>query len=89
MAVITLSETPGSAVSGINNTKKVANTATPVINPTFSSLDRVSGPADAPVNYNILQLDAPGSGSRKAEPGVLGGRRPPRGLLFPRGYYNR
>jgi hypothetical protein len=89
MANITLSETPGAAVDGFNDTKLIANTSTPVITPTFSSLERVSGPANAPQNYNIADLDAPGSGDRKNDRGFLRGRRPYFGLLFPRGYYNR
>ena len=67
----------------------VASTATAVINPTFSSVARTSSPANAPTNFNIDDLTDPPSGSRAAERGLLYGRRPHRGLLFPRGYYNK
>lgn len=89
MANITLSETPTESISGFNKTKLVSNTSTAVITPEFSSVSRVSGPPVAPQNFNIADLDAPGTGTRRAERGFLGGRRPYFGLLFPRGYYNR
>lgn len=89
MANILLSETPQSAVSGFNKTKLTANTATGFISAVFSSLQRVAGPADAPKNFNISDLDSPGSGTRQTVRGFLRGRRPFFGLLFPRGYYNR
>ena len=91
MANITLSETPGTAVSGFDTTKLVANTATAVIDPDYSSLVRVTGPANAPQNYDITDLDkgsSPRESSRSSR-GLLRGRRPFFGLLFPRGYYNR
>ena len=91
MANITLSETPDTAVSGFNKTKLVPNTSTAVITPDFSSLDRVSGPSDAPQNFEITDLDRGSSPAerRRSERGFLRGRRPYFGLLFPRGYYNR
>jgi hypothetical protein len=90
MANITLSETPGSAVFLCDKTKElVQTTATPFITPNFSSLDRVAGPAYSSRNFNIGDLDSPGTGTRKTERGFLRGRRPYFGLLFPRGYYNR
>jgi len=89
MAQIILSETPGSAVS-LNKTKKVATTATAVITPKFSSVDRISSPPTNPINFNISDLGAfGGTGSRNAIPGFLQGKRPKFGLLFPRGYYNK
>jgi hypothetical protein len=89
MANITLSETPGSALSGYNKTKEVSTTSTPFIEPVFSSIDRVAGPPDTPQNFNIAQLDAQGTADNTSIRGFLRGRRPFRGLLFPRGYYNR
>jgi len=90
MANITLSETPGSALSGYNKTKEVPTTSTSFIEPVFSSIDRVFGPPDAPQNFNISQLDAQGvAADNTSIRGFLRGRRPFRGLLFPRGYYNR
>ena len=92
MANITLSDygTVTTAVTGIDKTKYgKASTATGFITPTYSSITRVSSTADAPTNFNIGDLTAPASGSRRSERGLLTGRRPHRGLLFPRGYYNR
>jgi len=91
MANITLSETPGPAVSGFNTNQLVANTATGVINPDYSGIARAIGPADSPQNYDITDLDKGSSPreSRRSLRGFLRGRRPFFGLLFPRGYYNR
>jgi len=89
MAAITLSETPESAVVGYDKTRELPTTSIASISPTFSSITRVTGPADPPSNYILSQLDVPVSAQLKSEPGFLRGRRPPRGLLFPRGYYNR
>ena len=90
MADITIAGygTVTTAVSGVDQTKMVASTATGFITPTFSSVSRTSSPANAPTNFNIGDLTDPPSGSRAAERGLLYGRRPHRGLLFPRGYYN-
>ena len=91
MADITIAGygTVTTAVSGNDQTKRVASTATWFITPTFSSVSRTSSPANAPTNFNIDDLTDPPSGSRAAERGLLYGRRPHRGLLFPRGYYNK
>ena len=91
MADITLAGygTVTTAVAGTDQTKKVASTATALISPTYSSVARTSSPANAPTNFNIGDLTDPPSGSRAAERGLLYGRRPHRGLLFPRGYYNK
>ena len=91
MANITLSETPGAAVSGFDTTKLIASTATGVINPVYSGIARAVGPADPPQNYDITDLDKGSSPreSRRSSRGFLRGRRPFFGLLFPRGYYNR
>lgn len=89
MPEIILSETPTTAASSFDKTKKIPTTATAVITPSFSSIDRVAGPPEAPINFNITQLDAPGTGTRDAVRGFLQGRRPYFGLLFPRGYYNK
>ena len=92
MANITLADygTVTTAVTGIDQTKHgKETTATAFITPTYSSITRTSSAANAPTNFNIGDLTAPASGSRKSERGLLTGRRPHRGLLFPRGYYNR
>ena len=77
------------AVTGIDQTKMVESTATASITPTFSSVARVTSAANAPTNFNIGDLTDPPAGSRAAERGLLYGKRPHRGLLFPRGYYNK
>ena len=91
MADITIAGygTVTTAVTGIDQTKKVASTATGFITPTYSSVARTSSPANAPTNFNIGDLTDPPTGSRASERGHLFGRRPHRGLLFPRGYYNK
>ena len=91
MAYITLAGygTVTTAVTGVDQTKKVASTATGFITPTYSSVTRTSSPANAPTNFNIGDLTDPPTGSRASERGHLFGRRPHRGLLFPRGYYNK
>ena len=91
MANITLSDygTVTTAAAGTDQTKKVESTATGFITPTYSSVTRVSSPANAPTNFNIDDLTDPPTGSRASERGHLFGRRPHRGLLFPRGYYNK
>ena len=91
MANITLADygTVTTAVTGIDQTKMVESTATPFITPTFSSVTRVSSAPNAPINFNIDDLTDPPTGSRAAERGLLFGKRPHRGLLFPRGYYNK
>ena len=91
MANITLSDygTVTTAAAGTDQTKKVESTATGFITPTYSSVTRVSSPANAPTNFNIADLTAPTTGSKASERGHLFGRRPHRGLLFPRGYYNK
>ena len=91
MANITLADygTVTTAVTGIDQTKMAETTATAVISPTFSSVSRVTSAANSPTNFNIGDLSDPPSGSRAAERGLLYGRRPHRGLLFPRGYYNK
>jgi len=91
MANITLSDygTVTTAAAGTDQTKKVESTATGFVTPTYSSVTRVSSPANAPTNFNIDDLTDPPTGSRASERGHLFGRRPHRGLLFPRGYYNK
>ena len=91
MADITIADygTVTTAATGFDQTKMVASTATGFITPTYSSVARTSSPANAPTNFNIGVLTDPPTGSRASERGHLFGRRPHRGLLFPRGYYNK
>ena len=92
MAVITLSEIPSSSIDPFDETKLQPNTNTDFISIAFSSIDRVTAPARSPINYDINDLDSSIDQpyqKRRSNPGFLRGRRPHRGLLFPRGYYNR
>ena len=78
---------PG-GVRGINQTKigtaPVGNYFTAV----FSSVSNVYAPT-TPQNHDITILNPPPSGSRPVRRGLLRGRRPNFGLLFPRGVYGR
>lgn len=67
----------------------IQTTATGFINPTISSVARTSNNTSISYNYNITNLDAPVTGNRSSAPGILTGRRPTYGQLFPRGYFNR
>lgn len=95
MALITLSEAPDAPIDGFDETKLQSNTATGFISAVFSSLDRVTGEAGTPQNFDINNLDYSGPlnnqpyQKRRPSRGFLRGRRPYFGLLFPRGYYNR
>tara|TARA_B100001287_G_scaffold237796_1_gene210930 strand:+ start:951 stop:1217 length:267 start_codon:yes stop_codon:yes gene_type:complete len=75
-----------SVVSGTDSTKKSA--ASSALSATFSSLTRAQSTSASPVNFNITDFSTP-SGSPKSQRGELRGRRPHRGLLFPRGVYGR
>lgn len=88
MPEITLSEYPTAAVSS-QSISAQATTATPFIDPIFSSISRVSSNIAISQNFNIVNLDSPVTGNRSSVPGFLTGRRPKYGQLFPRGYYNR
>lgn len=91
MALIVLSETPTGAVS-CQMISASATTATALVDPIFSSIIRATNNiAMTPRNFNIADLDSAGfvSAGRNAVPGILTGRRPKFGQLFPRGYYNR
>lgn len=90
MAEITLTEIPSTATTAIDTTKHFqATTATLSINPTFSSVTRTSNNIAFGQNFNISNLDSPTTGNRSSTPGILTGRRPRFGQLFPRGYFNR
>lgn len=81
---------PTTAATAVDNSIAfLPTTATPSINPVFSSVARVSNNISFSSNYNINNLDSPVTGSRSSTPGILTGRRPTFGQLFPRGYFNR
>lgn len=88
MPDITLSEYPtAAAASQLISAQPTTNT--PLINPIFSSIERVSSNIAITKNFNITNLDSPVSGNRSSVPSILTGRRPKYGQLFPRGYFNR
>lgn len=65
-------------------------TATGFINPVFSSVTRTANNVSISYNYNIANLDSFSiAGNKSSTPGILTGRRPKFGQLFPRGYFNR
>jgi hypothetical protein len=81
---------PSTAEIAYDNTKLfIQTTATGFIGPTFSSVTRTTNNIATSYNYNISNLDSPSSGNRSSTPGILTGRRPIYGQLFPRGYFNR
>lgn len=80
---------PGTAVVSVDTTKTQATTATSFVNPTLSSIIRVTQNTPTYKNFNISNLDSPVTGNRSSTPGVLTGRRPIYGQLFPRGYFNK
>lgn len=89
MADIVLIETPESPIEATDTTKTQPTTATLLVNPVISSIDRVSNNIAFLQNLNIANLDSPPTGNRPAAPSILTGRRPTFGQLFPRGYFNR
>jgi len=90
MPEIILSETPTTVETAVDQSIAFTqSTATGFINPTFSSVTRVSNNISISYNYNIANLDSPVTGNRSSVPGILIGRRPTYGQLFPRGYFNR
>jgi len=80
--------TPTAAVSS-QLISAQATTSTPLIDPILSSIYRVSSNIAISQNFNINNLDSPVTGNKSSVPGLLTGRRPKYGQLFPRGYYNR
>jgi len=87
MANINLSDLqPTTAIPLRNTAVHLKQTAVGFLQIVFSSVVRLPV---APRNFNINDLDAPGTNSKKSQRGFLTGRRPVFGLLFPRGYYNR
>lgn len=90
MPEIILSEVPTTATTTIDQSKYFQEaTATPFITPAISSVIRVTDNTPISYNYNISNLDSPITGNRSSTPGILTGRRPRFGQLFPRGYFNR
>lgn len=87
--LINLDQLTGGAASGFNTNQLVGTTNTNYVNVTYSSITRATATASNPNNFNIQELDDSSSGDHSAVRGFLQGRRPHRGLQFPRGYYNK
>ena len=67
---------------GVANAHLVANTNTAFLTATWSSIERVTATAGTPQNFTFTELE---DGLR----GWIYGRRPTKGLQYPRGYYNK
>ena len=78
-----------SVVSGFSTTQLIANTNTDVIPTVFSGTSRAQSTATNPLNHLISDLADGATGDHSAERGFLQGRRPHKGLQYPRGYYNK
>lgn len=87
--LINLDQLTGGAASGFNTNQLVGTTNTNYVNVTYSSITRSTGTASTPNSFNMQDLDDGAIGDHSAERGFLQGRRPHRGLQFPRGYYNK
>lgn len=87
--LINLPQLTGGTVSGFNINQLVGTTNTNYVNVTYSSITRATGTAAAPNNFTIQEIDDNSSGEHSAQRGFLQGRRPHRGLQYPRGYYNK
>ena len=67
---------------GVANAHLIANTNTAFLTATWSSIERVTATAGTPQNFTFTELE---DGLR----GWIHGRRPVKGLQYPRGYYNK
>lgn len=67
---------------GVANAHLIANTNTAFLTATWSSIERVTATAGTPQNFTFTELE---DGLR----GWIYGRRPTKGLQYPRGYYNK
>lgn len=67
---------------GVANAHLIANTNTAFLTATWSSIERVTATAGTPQNFTFTELE---DGLR----GWIHGRRPTKGLQYPRGYYNK
>ncbi|MAD23987.1 MAG: hypothetical protein CMO44_07430 [Verrucomicrobiales bacterium] len=78
-----------SVVSGFTTTQLIANTNTDVISPIHSGSPRSQSTATNPQNHLISNMADGATGDHSVEHGFLRGRRPHKGLQYPRGYYNK
>ena len=68
--------------ASVANAHLVANTNTAFLTATWESIDRVTSGSGTPKNFTFTDLE---DGLR----GWIHGRRPVKGLQYPRGYYNK
>tara|TARA_B100001094_G_scaffold133411_1_gene129262 strand:+ start:1964 stop:2230 length:267 start_codon:yes stop_codon:yes gene_type:complete len=78
-----------SSVSVSLTTELIANTNTGFISPTYSGTSRSQSTVTNPSNYLISHLSNGATGDHSTKRGFLLGRRPHKGLQYPRGYYNK
>ena len=78
-----------SVVSGFSSVQLIANTNTDVIPTTHSGSSRSQSTATNPLNHLMSAMVDGATGDHSAERGFLRGRRPHKGLQYPRGYYNK
>jgi len=78
-----------SVVSGFTTTQLIANTNTDVIPAVYSGTSRSQSTVTNPSNYLISHLSNGATGDHSTKRGFLLGRRPHKGLQYPRGYYNK
>jgi|TARA_B100001094_G_scaffold175538_1_gene169667 hypothetical protein len=78
-----------SVVSGFTTTQLIANTNTDVIPAVYSGTSRSQSTATNPQNHLISNMSDGATGDHSVNGAFLRGRRPHKGLQYPRGYYNK
>ena len=78
-----------SVVSGFSTIQLVANTNTDVISTVHSGTSRSQSTATNPLNHLMSDMSNGATGDHSVDSGFLRGRRPHKGLQYPRGYYNK
>ena len=73
--------------ASVANAHLVANTNTAFLTATWESIERVTGGSGTPQDFAITDLEAGGTDGTVR--GWIHGRRPAKGLQYPRGYYNK
>tara|TARA_B100000427_G_scaffold315816_1_gene310269 strand:+ start:34 stop:768 length:735 start_codon:yes stop_codon:yes gene_type:complete len=71
----------GDDAANVTSSTLIANTNTAFLTATWSSIERVTSASGTPQNFTFTELE---DGLR----GWIHGRRPVKGLQYPRGYYN-
>ncbi len=78
-----------SSVSASLTTQLIANTNTDTISAVFSGTSRSQSTATNPSYDLITNISNGATGDHSTKRGFLLGRRPHKGLQYPRGYYNK